>query len=293
MFDDDLRWGGGPGLHLRNGASVSVTFPEPVLVDHIDLQQIQNHGSTYLRGDFTIETFNDGAWRARFHVDDLPANELPMESQGRFAFQFPEPLTTTGVRMVAGNPRRGGGEIFRLEELQVYGWPNRAPEPVRIQEVPGTPSALLSGNAQCPDCTCELSAADPHWRNSNCRSMFDDVLRWGGGVGLHMRNGASLTVTFPQPVFVDHIDLQQLQGHGNAYFRGDFSMETFDDGVWRLEGQVDDLPVAQLPMSNGRFVIQLTEPVRATKVRMLAGNPYNGNGEIFRLEELQVYGWAS
>ena len=126
MFDDDLRWVEGPGLHLQNDASLTVTFPLALLIDRVDLQQIQNHGNDYWRGDFAIETFNDGVWTVRARVDDLPVQDLPMIGDGRFTFQFAQPVVATQVRMSAGNPQQGNlqlGEIFRLEELQVYGWP--------------------------------------------------------------------------------------------------------------------------------------------------------------------------
>lgn len=168
---------------------------------------------------------------------------------------------------------------------------------------PTTPATLLSGNAHCPDCTCELSETDPHWNpSSNCHSMFDDDLRWGGGPGLHLRNGASFTLTFPGPMLVDHIDLQQIQNHGNSYWRGDFTIDTFNDGTWTTQALVADLAIQELQALmnqrdgngyTGLFQFQLAAPVRATKVRMSAGNPQRGNGEIFRLEELQVYGWAA
>jgi len=157
--------------------------------------------------------------------------------------------------------------------------------------LPG-PVTLLSGNAHCPDCSCDVSVADPHWPAASCRSMFDDVLRWDHiGHALHLHDGASLTLTFPEAVQVDHIDLQQIQNHGDAFWRGDFSVETFNNGVWTVQGHVDDVPVSQLPMSSdGRFVFPLAAPVTTTQVRMVAGEPHHGNGAIFRLEELQVYG---
>jgi len=301
MFDDVLRWGGGPGLHLQNDASLTVTFPLPELIDHVALQQIQNHGNNYWRGDFAIETFNDGVWTVRARVDDLSVQDLPLEGDGRFMFQFAQPVIATQVRMNAGNPQNGNGEIFRLEELQVYGWEDAgslSPSTGLVDQATGAvprpvgDAALLSGTAQCPDCTCEVSAPDPHWGNSGCQSMFDDVLQWGGGPGLHLQNDASLTVTFPGPELIDRIDLQQIQNHGSAYWRGDFAIETFNDGVWTVRARVDDLSVQELPMGdNGRNTFQLAQPVTATQVRMSGGNPQNGNGEIFRLEELQVYGF--
>lgn len=122
--------------------------------------------------------------------------------------------------------------------------------------------------------------------------MFDGDKTWGAGPGLHLRNGATLTRTFPHSVMVQRIELQQIHGarYGNNYWRGDFSIELLTNGAWTRVGHVDDVPVGQLQMeSDGLFVFNIPATT-ATGVRMVAGNPTRGNGEIFRLEELQVFG---
>ena len=171
MFDDDLRWGGGPGLHLQNDASLTVTFPLPELIDHVVLQHIQNHGNNYWRGDFAIETFNNGVWTVRARVDDVSVQNLPLEGDGRFTFQFAQPVVATQVRMSAGNPQQGNGEIFRLEELQVYGYEETeslSPSDELVDQdtgiVPRPVGAveLLSGSGHCSDCTCEVSRSEEH-----------------------------------------------------------------------------------------------------------------------------------
>jgi len=188
------------------------------------------------------------------------------------------------------------------------------PVPSEPEQPPPGPVTLLSGNAHCPDCTCDVSVADPNWPDATCRSMFDDDLRWSFESGLHLQDGASLTLTFPEAVQVDHIDLQQARNYRRGFqqWRGDFSIETFNNGVWTVQGHVDDVPVSQLPMEvgeripigsagadcrggcRGRFVFPLAAPVTTTQVRMIAGNPQNGHDagseSFFRLEELQVYG---
>ena len=122
--------------------------------------------------------------------------------------------------------------------------------------------------------------------------MFDDDLRWVVRPGLHLQNDASLTVTFPSALFIDRVDLQQIQKHSNHYWRGDFAIEIFSDGVWTVGARVDDLAVQDLQMiGDRRNTFQFAQPVIATQ--MSAGNPQIGNGEMFRFQELQVYGWPA
>jgi len=159
---------------------------------------------------------------------------------------------------------------------------------------PDTPATLMSDMSNGG--TCEVSQTDPHWIQSTCRSMFDGNDVWGNGPGLHLRNGATLERTFAQPILIDSIDLKQIweSRYGSNYWRGDLTIETFDNGAWTRQGRIDDLPVAELQNmmeGAGNFKFRMAAPVRASRVRLIGGNPTRGNGEIFRLVELRVMGW--
>jgi len=128
MFDDQPNWGAGPGLHLQDGHYFEYNFPQPVMVDHIDLQNIHGHGQNYWRGDFTIEyaESSDDEWTVYAQVPDVPAAELQSNymggSDGLMVFQNSEPVMAKRILMRGGDPSRGNGDIYRLEELRIYGW---------------------------------------------------------------------------------------------------------------------------------------------------------------------------
>jgi len=161
-------------------------------------------------------------------------------------------------------------------------------EKAAAHTTPG-PATLLSGAAHCPQCTCAVSATDPHWSNAGCDQLFDDVLLWSQQNGIHMVNGNSLTLYFPQPVWVDSIVLQQAQLQFPRYVYGDVSVETFANGAWSVQGHIDDLPREQFATvaPGGVFTFPLATPVMTSKVRMTAGSTIP---RTYRMEELQVYG---
>lgn len=149
-----------------------------------------------------------------------------------------------------------------------------------------TPAALLSSTAQCPGCTCDINTPDPHWGCSGCHSLFDDVVQWGCN-GLHMSQHGWVTLTFPEAVWVDHIDLFQLTG---GHRKGAMDIDTMTDGAWTVQGSIAELPADQLPV-DGHHVFRMSEPVTATQVRLRTGALAPGTDPNWRLLELQVHGW--
>ena len=83
---------------------------------------------------------------------------LPLDGDGQFTFQFAQPVVATLVRMSAGNPQQGKGEIFRLEELPVYGYEETdslspsdelVDQDTEVLPRPASAVELLSGNGHC------------------------------------------------------------------------------------------------------------------------------------------------
>ena len=55
---------------------------------------------------------------------------------------------------------------------------------------------------------------------------------WDPGKGFHLQDDATLTLTFPGPAVITRVEIQQIQIRGAAaYWRGDFSIETYSGGA--------------------------------------------------------------
>jgi len=165
-------------------------------------------------------------------------------------------------------------------QLQRRGLSNQAGESQRFEGVTA-PTMLLSGAAECPQCTCELSQPDGAWgsQGSGCLSAFDGDITWSPGTGVHIGMGDTLTLTFPGPMSIGHIELHQI--YHRSHYNPNFSIETFYDGDWTVLTSHGTEPGGwNLEVD----AFQFEAPVLATQVRL------STTRGILRLKELQVFG---
>jgi len=281
LFDDQTDTDG----QVPAGGYAIRMFPSPVVVNSISVVQ----SASRKKGDFWIDTFNDGEWTQRVRVEDLPAEDVPER-----IWIYP-PVSTLQVRFRGGSPFEPGphSEMFySLEEIRIFG--ARIPPELLVGQG-------VSGVDLCPQCEC-LSPQDDWWSSSGCHSLIDGHFGFADGSGYHLKFGDTWTLTFPEPVLLGALSMQQ---HPHSWhWRGDFKYEAFGPGAegepWSHWTELVHVPDAtrtdQLPLAeDGSYLYQLPVPMPVTKIRFVAGAaPTQNEGHPdgrYRLVEMSAYGW--
>lgn len=151
---------------------------------------------------------------------------------------------------------------------------------------------LLSGNDECPHCTCQLSAPIDLSRIravSACENAFDG--EWT--LAAFYKNG-HFELNFPDPVLVDHVDLYQHVSQ-QIFYRNDFIVRLMDENGQSLLDENGIVYMGTRPLGSegdGHDSIKFEPPLRASKVWLSFSQPSDRpDRNRLLLEELQVYGW--